>query len=116
LPHDQYFDRMARAKVIPCPSGPASPDTLRFAEALEFGCVPIVDRYTPRYARGDYWEMLFGGPVPFPIISDWDHLPQVMADTLASWETVTAQCQVWWTAYKHGFYSWLGKDLTSLTR
>jgi hypothetical protein len=60
LEHDQYLKRMAQAKVVPCPSGPQTPDTFRLYEALELGCVPIADDRTPNpdYPNG-YWSYLF---------------------------------------------------------
>ena len=36
--------------MIPCPSGPATPDSFRLWEALEAGCVPIADGYAPAAA------------------------------------------------------------------
>lgn len=112
--HDEYFGHMARAKVIPCPSGPACPDTFRIWEALEFGCVPIVDVHCPRYTSPDYWRMVLGD-VPFPLIEEWAMLPHVMEDTLLQWDYFNHECQQWWKSYKLTFRNWLERDLACLT-
>ena len=44
-----YLDHLADAKVAPCPPGPNTPDTFRLYEALEAGCLPVVDEATYDY-------------------------------------------------------------------
>ena len=43
IDQSEYLDEMAVAKVAPCPPGPNTPDTFRLYEALEAGCVPVVE-------------------------------------------------------------------------
>lgn len=41
LPPEQYYDYLAHAIFAPAPGGHVSPDSFRFYEALEAGCVPV---------------------------------------------------------------------------
>lgn len=55
LDHDtDYRASLARAKVVPCPPGATTVDTFRVWEAIEHGCIPIVqdDPYWQRIANG----------------------------------------------------------------
>ena len=40
LPPKDYYSYMARSVIVPCPGGHISPDSFRFYEALEAGCIP----------------------------------------------------------------------------
>lgn len=94
-PPEDYMRLMASAKVVPCPSGPVAPDTFRVYEALEAGCVPIVDGKAPIPYPDGYWQQVFG-EVPFPIIQDWNDLPGVMAQELADWPANANRVGSWW--------------------
>src|SRR3989304_52293 len=72
LPHKEYYNYMASAKVAPCPAGPETPDTFRFYEALEAGCVPIADDKTRKdEKRTNYWRKRFRQERRLPVISGW---------------------------------------------
>jgi hypothetical protein len=111
--HEQYYALMAQAKIIPCPAGSCTPDTIRVAEAIEAGCVPIVDGHFP-FANypGNYWKYTLQRDPPFPVIYDWSNLPQVIADELAKWPANRDAIQVWWAAYKTRLAQWLKEDST----
>lgn len=113
LTRDLYLRAMASAKVIPCPSGPATPDSFRAYEALEAGCVPIVDGSCPAGVDG-YWPFTFG-LVPFPVIDDWASLPTVMAETLADWPAITNRCSAWWQRYKRDLAVRISDDITAVS-
>ena len=111
--HEDYYRYMRQAKVVPCPSGPATPDSFRFAEALEAGCVPILDAYSPDHVPG-YWDLVLGKH-PFSVIEDWSTLPQVMAEILGDFERRQREANYWWRNYKIKFRStWLARDLIDL--
>jgi hypothetical protein len=117
LERSDYYRTMANAKIIPCPSGPATPDTMRLAEALEAGCVPIADARCsyPNYPLG-YWDTLLGQKPPFPVIDDWSTLPQVMAEELAKWPANRDALIPWWIEYKRSMCDWMRQDVTALRR
>lgn len=70
LPYDEYIEVMAQSKVVICPSGPATPDTYRVYEALQLGCIPIVD-------NGWYWHKIFDAP-PITVVDNWEELPSLV--------------------------------------
>lgn len=115
LPRDEYYRNMTLAKIIPCPSGPATPDSMRVAEALEAGCVPIVDALCSRggYPLG-YWDTVLKQKPPFPIIEDWSTLPRVMAEELAKWPANRDILVAWWKEYKRSMCDWLHQDIEEI--
>jgi hypothetical protein len=116
MPHDEYFRTLGQTKIVPCPSGPVCSDTFRMAEALEAGCIPIVDEWPGWRDKPvcGFFQMLFSQGMPFPLIENWNQLPQVMESLLADYPRKAAEVQTWWAAYKADYYSWLGKDLKAL--
>ena len=115
VPREDYYASMVRSKVVLCPSGPCTPDSFRFCEALEAGAIPIADDLTPRadYPAG-YWQYVFGtDKLPFPVISDWNTLPNVIADCLKNWQRKSCECQTWWMATKHKLVNQMKQDLTT---
>jgi len=110
-----YFDLMSQSKIVLCPTGPATPDSFRFAEALEYGCIPIVDEkpsWKKDYPNG-FWQMMFPTR-PFPVVENWSDLPRIMSHLLDNYERRQEACAGWWKEYKQDFYSWLGRDLHAL--
>lgn len=103
--HSEYIKLMAQSRVIPCPSGPATPDTFRLYEALELGCIPIVD-------SSWYWYKLFGMP-PFPILENWNNLPIVMS-TIQNNERFAKTIFDWWGNFKDELIKNLFADIKEL--
>lgn len=91
--YKEYLESMARSKFVACPSGPVSPDNFRLYEALEAGCIPIAD-------GGDYWSYLFGEPVPFPVLTDWSKLPELLPGLLNNYQPLANRVFAWWQLYK----------------
>lgn len=117
MPRAEYYATMANAKIIPCPSGPATPDTMRMAEAIEAGCVPLVDATCSRkdYPAG-YWNFVLQSNPPFPLVEDWSQLPQIMAQELAKWPHNRNKLVQWWKEYKASMCDWLREDIAALRR
>jgi hypothetical protein len=116
LPHDEYFRNMVRCKVVPCPAGPVTPDTIRLAEALEAGCVPIADNKPGNrsdYPSG-YWPFVLKQTPPFHILNEWSLLPETMRSELARWDERNRELQIWWQNYKASMYDWLREDIATL--
>lgn len=113
----EYFHFMASAKIVPCPSGPVTPDTFRLYEALEAGCLPIADDRTPQdEAASGYWRQLFGfeDDLPFPIINDWSDLPGLMRYHLDVWPSSANRASAWWQGYKRQLTYRIHDDISQL--
>lgn len=91
LKPEEYTQYMCRAKIIPCPGGPNTPESFRFYEALEAGCIPIPENRI-------FWTMMFG-EVPFPIVENWNQLPELI-NHYKDRPDVNNECQAWWQCKK----------------
>lgn len=117
LPHDEYYRLMASSKIVLCPSGPETPDTFRFYEALEAGCLPIVDDKTPKdKEKTEYWQKLFAtDDLPFPVITDWRKLKGIMVNYIDRFPRVNSRVFAWWQLYKRQLAYNLQEDINYLS-
>lgn len=117
LPREDYLTFLASARVAPAPSGPATPDSFRFAEALEAGTLPIADARCPAYDDESYWQFVFGlaGDMPFPVISDWSTLPSVTSRAIEEWPASGNRAVAWWQAWKRDTRRRLAADIGYLS-
>lgn len=112
LPHAEYYKRMAESKVVACPAGGAFPESLRMGEALEAGCVPIVE---DRVINGvSYWKYVLGEEPPFPTLVYWTDFPRLMDQALRDWPSSRDKLQVWWAKYKAKMCDWFIEDLKAI--
>ncbi len=100
LEYDEYMKIMARSKIVLCPSGIESPDSFRLYEALEAGCIPIVDAFSTKNPHPGYWKYLFGSDIPFPIVNNWRELPDILPNLLANYQEISSRCFGWWQLRK----------------
>ena len=110
---ENYYDVMVRSRAVLCPSGPCTPDSFRLAEALEAGCMPIVDDATPNplYPPG-YWKYVFANkPLPFPLVTDWKNLPFILEFCRDNWEHRIGACRLWWKSQKERMIAEMKEDL-----
>lgn len=116
LDHETYYQKLAESKVALCPSGPNTPDTFRLWEALELGCVPIVNHLPsdPRYPDG-FWSHMLGVEPPFVFCDDWNALPQLVNFTIQDWRSKANECDAWFQGYKRQQVKQLQKDLFHLS-
>ena len=110
----EYFKKMASAKVLPCPSGPETPDTFRLFEALELGGVPIADTQTPTKDWAGFWTWLFDEPVPFLEIANWESLNGYIEDAVSKYPALNNRIQAWWLRRKAKFKKQIYDDLLNL--
>lgn len=103
VPHEQYYQDMVSARVVPCPSGAVIPDSFRLFEALECMAVPFADNKNSQGTVKDYWEWLFDSDVPFPRINEWDRFYGLMNETLDEWPENVFEITAWWIKYKREF-------------
>lgn len=99
-PHEEYYGKMVAAKTCPAPAGSFTPDSFRFFEALELGCVPIAGAMPSISGYPDnYWTNLFG-QISFPIIADWNALPHQITTIREQWPSIGNKVYAWWQNYK----------------
>lgn len=115
VPQQLYYEYMANAKVIPCPSGPETPDTFRVYEALEAGCVPIVDAISAKSDALGYWQLLFGEDIPFPVIENWEDLPGHIQYHSDVYPRTNNKVFAWWQKQKRQFVYDLEDDINFLS-
>lgn len=115
LAYPEYLAQMARSKIVLCPSGIETPDSFRLYEALEAGCLPVVDAYATNNPVRGYWQYLFG-EVPFPIISEWSLLPELMPQLLKEWPENANKVFAWWINYKRKLKAELEEQIWTLSR
>jgi hypothetical protein len=115
LPQVEYVDRMLRTKLAPAPSGPESPDTFRFYEALEAHAIPVADLRCPSYAGyHNYWAELYPWK-PFPALYDWARLGGCAKEWLDEWPATGNRVTAWWMEYKRGMARNLAADVAQLS-
>jgi hypothetical protein len=107
---EAYAAQMANTWIAPCPGGPVSVDTFRLYEALEAGCIPLVDRHSATAVWSPYWEMVYGN-MPFPAVPDWDAVGGIIEDVLPDRHRWAALCSSWWQQRKYELVSRLRADL-----
>jgi len=122
LERGEYYKKFASCKVAPCPAGACTPDTLRVAEALEAGCVPVVeDRWPPFFPRRghketSFWRYVLGEEPPFPTIVHWSDFPMAYDQALRDWPGNRDKLQDWWKGYKERMKNWLEEDVNAVVR
>jgi hypothetical protein len=111
----EYYRCLCRAKVVPCPSGPFSPDAARIWDTLECGGIPILDDVSPARTEPGFWAYTLGEH-PMPVVTDWSTLPALIESMKReNFERLAGECQVWWFHYLQGFTNWLLEDIEQLT-
>ena len=97
---NEYYTRMARAKVAPAPSGPETPDSFRLFEALECMSIPIADEQDPKGTWTTYWAKFFKEQPPFPLIKEYDNLVGYITNELKHFDNQICVQTAWWIQKK----------------
>ena len=82
---------------VPCPRGAIHIDNFRVTEALEAGCIPIVE-------RNDYWTTMYGTDIPILQIDSWNDVPALIANLLTdidNLDKLRLKCYNWWVNHKN---------------
>lgn len=115
VPQDEFCELMVSSKVAPCPSGAVVPDSFRFYEALEAGCVPLADGKAPNRKIKNFWQILFGtDDPPFPILSDWSDVAGHIEYYRDVFPSVNNKIFSWWQAQKRQLVYNLRDDIANL--
>ena len=85
---------LASTEFIPCPNGFVHPETYRIYEALECGCIPVVEN------AYKYYDRLFPNN-PFLKVDIWIEAKEI----IKKWRDDQIQkkrdeCKMWWNGYK----------------
>lgn len=101
-PPELYYRVMADSVIVPCPAGVVSPDSFRVFEALEAGCIPLVDEVSPvKEIPPGYWDTIFGADHPLPLLPhDMTLLPKVIAEQYCEWQYRSIRIYSWWQQEK----------------
>lgn len=113
--YKDYMRTLAVTKIAPCPSGVESPDNFRLYEALEAGCVPVVDAFSTNFKTPGFWKYLFGNGIPFPIVDYWDAFPDMIPQLLKEYPNNANKCFAWWQQQKRKLKWQLYDDVKELS-
>jgi hypothetical protein len=83
---------------VPCPPGNFSYETHRLYEALESGAIPIIED-----SSAEYYRLLFGDSLPFPIVADWREASVLMKDFAGKAIMTSEALDRWWWQKKSIF-------------
>jgi hypothetical protein len=98
---DEMNDVLSSTDFIPCPNGFFHPETYRVYEALECGCIPIVEN------AYKYYDRLFPGN-PFLKIDKWlDAKPIVQGWNNEQIEKKRTECKIWWKEKKNSIQDFI---------
>jgi len=85
---------LSQTEFIPCPNGFVHPETYRVYEALECGCIPIVEN------AYNYYDRLFPNN-PFIKIDKWKDAKEIINRwTKNQIKKKREECELWWLKYK----------------
>jgi hypothetical protein len=116
MAYEDYMRQMSQSKIVLCPSGIESPDNFRLYEALEAGCLPVVDAFSTKNKYPGFWRYLFGDDIPFPIVDYWDVLPRLMPQLLRDYPNNANACFSWWQQKKREIKYRLIDDVKELSK
>lgn len=99
--YHKYVNAMVHSKIVVCPAGPETPETFRMYEALEAGCIPIVDMQDGHgIRRKDHWTKVFGEDFPLAIMNYWPSVDEVIKSELENYNERLELIMKWWADYK----------------
>jgi len=79
LSEADYLDEMRHSIFVPCPGG-QNPETFRFYEALESGCIPLV----LKTAENEQWFRWVSEKIPLVALGNWDDGLRIMMNLLSN--------------------------------
>lgn len=116
LSHEEYYQRMVNSKIAICQSGAKVPDTFRLYEALEAGCIPIVDEVSVDICDFEgYFTYLFDEDVPFPVLRNYETLSEQIKENLENWKEKSNKIFAWWQNYKRNLAYRLHNDIREVS-
>jgi len=104
---EEMSNVLSSTEFIPCPYGFFHPDSYRVYEALECGCIPIVEN------AYQYYDRLFPDN-PFIKINKWvDAKPIMQGWGKDQIKKKGEECSYWWHKYKSDMQDFIEKKINS---
>jgi hypothetical protein len=104
------------AVFVPSPKGNWSPECNRLYDALEWGCIPLIKRYSGSAYHENYHDRLLGNH-PIPTFGDWSESVDLARDLLSNrgaLDTLQAEIFTWWQNYKSELQANVASKLAGL--
>lgn len=102
-PPQEYYRKLASARVAPAPSGAMVIDSFRFFEAIEMLTLPIGDRKDAQGRQINYYDYVYKKTIPIKLTDDWNKLPEIMTDLMNNYPANLHRAVAWWLKYKRDF-------------
>ena len=104
----EHFDNSTigiykNAIFVPNPKGNWNPECHRLYDAMEWGCIPLIKRYSDTEYHENYHDKLLGNH-PIPTFDDWKDAGEFAAELhtkKGSLNALQAQVFAWWQKYKN---------------
>ena len=102
---DKMNEILSSSEFIPCPNGFVHPETYRLYEALECGCIPVVEN------AYKYYDRLFPNN-PFLKIDKWrDAQNMIKKFTDKDIKKKSENCKKWWKDYKNELQNFINNTI-----
>jgi hypothetical protein len=119
----RYFSNLTAAVYnnsvfVPNPKGNWNPECNRLYDALEWGCIPLIRRYSESEYHRTYHDRLLGNH-PIPTFDDWSAAADFARDLLAGkdrLDELQAEIAAWWRAFKLELQAKVAGKLASVCR
>jgi len=96
---------LSQTSFLPCPNGFVHPETYRVYEALECGCIPIVEN------AYKYYDRLFPNN-PFLKVDKWIEAKEIINEwTEQKIKKKSEECNLWWVEYKEKLQEGISKKI-----
>ena len=96
---------LSSSQFLPCPNGFVHPETYRLYEALECGCIPIVEN------AYKYYDRLFPNN-PFLKIDRWKDASNIIKKfTSDQIKNESNNCKKWWADYKKNLQNFINSKI-----
>lgn len=112
-PPQEYYRKLASAKVAPAPSGAQVIDSFRFFEAIEMLTLPVGDRKDPQGREINYYDYVYGKSIPVQLTHDWHDLPKIYLELINDYPANLHKVVCWWLKYKRDFAFKIMEDLNA---
>jgi hypothetical protein len=112
-PPQEYYRKLASAKVAPAPSGAQVIDSFRFFEAIEMLTLPIGDRKDSQGREINYYDYIYGKSIPVQLTHDWNDLHKIYLELMNDYPANLHKVVCWWLKYKRDFAFKVMEDLNA---